>query len=383
VDPGKTPVDPGKLPEIKPSTELPAEPMPEPVTTAALGSDQVSINVFGDRFGSSSGSFRTNCGCFDTFSFPVPNPGAGGVVGRQKISEDLNPMPRDRLIFNYDYFSDTPLTANGQDVRRYVLGFEKTFFNQMTSVEFRVPFASTLSSDILAGSENTQTELGNIRFLLKGLLYTSPTLNISTGLGFYLPTGQDTNVTSSTGESLVHIDNRSVILSPFVGVLFTPTPRLFGQIWFSWDFDTNGCPVDITNATFTGLQPAGRINDQTLMQADIQLGYWILQPGQTTGLVRGLAPFLELHYGTTLTDADSVQANGFLLTNLDNRIDEFNISAGFATLMSDNLMIMFGAAAPLRQDSDKGFDYQIGFRASYYFGPTAAQRRATSLVPSF
>ena len=53
----------------------------------------------------------------------VPSPASGGVVGRTKIADDNNPMPRDRLIFNFDYFNNVPLIDGGFDVYRYNLGF--------------------------------------------------------------------------------------------------------------------------------------------------------------------------------------------------------------------------------------------------------------------
>src|SRR5262249_22272342 len=35
----------------------------------------------------------------------VPSPGGGGAVGRTKIADDNSPLPRDRVLFNYDYFN--------------------------------------------------------------------------------------------------------------------------------------------------------------------------------------------------------------------------------------------------------------------------------------
>src|SRR5262245_1291353 len=43
----------------------------------------------------------------------VPLPSGGGVVGRTKISEDNSPLPRDRVIFNVDYYNNALLTPNG------------------------------------------------------------------------------------------------------------------------------------------------------------------------------------------------------------------------------------------------------------------------------
>ena len=86
----------------------------------------------------------------------VPTPTGGGVVGQTRISDDNSPLPRDRVLFNYDYFDGTPLTPNGLDVHRMEAGFEKTFFDGWTSVELRLPFASSLSSDIASDGVGTQ-----------------------------------------------------------------------------------------------------------------------------------------------------------------------------------------------------------------------------------
>ena len=209
---------------------------------------------------------------------PVPSPSAGGAVGRTKIADDNNPMPRDRFIFNFDYFNNVPLTATGVDVRRYSLGFEKTFFDRLTSIEVRLPFASTLNSDIVAdGITNTHTEIGDVHVTLKALLWRSKTFNIASGLGIGLPTADDTRVRLADGTDLVRINNQAVILTPFAAVLFTPNDRFFAQAWYEVSFDANGNPV-LTNPDFTGLTGAGKLNDQTLMQFDAQVGYWLIQP---------------------------------------------------------------------------------------------------------
>ncbi len=484
---GEPKVEPKVAPKVEPKIEPKVEPklaqppavpldaQPEPVTSAALGSAQVSINMFGDSFGKGGKSVVatftqksfTNWAVFDApggkqqllfgpntfggntvfflstpnqpndadsvkkgdviallnnqpnapagsqqivngtavitqpansvilpafangtyfvlsrFEVDIPNPGAGGVVGRPRLSEDLNPLPRDRFIFNYDYFDQTQLAANGQSVNRYVLGFEKTFLDMRSSIEVRMPFASTLSSDIVVGTQNTRTEFGDVRILFKGLLYGSDRFYLASGLGVYLPTGQDVNV-SLAGTPLVHIANRSVIVTPYVGMLFLPTDRLFAQLWAAIDVDTNGCPVDVANGVSPGMSFAGRIQDQALMQWDAQVGYWLRRPYEGGGVVRGFAPFAELHYGTTVTNADILQSNAFVIGNLTNRIDEMNASAGFATQLFDNLLLMVGMAAPMRRESDRGFDYQIGVRCSWFFGPTAAQRRAATFVQGF
>src|SRR5262249_50623949 len=159
------------------------------------------------------------------------NPAGGGAVGLTKIFDDNSPLPRDRVIFNYDFFSRAPLTTSGVDVNRFSPGFEKTFLDRRASVEVRVPFAATLSSDVPAdGLTNTgRQELGDVHLTFKGLLYRGDALHVAAGLGVDLPTADDTRLLASDGTSLIHISNDAVLLTPYVAYLLTPGDRLFFQ----------------------------------------------------------------------------------------------------------------------------------------------------------
>ena len=69
----------------------------------------------------------------------LPNPGGGGAVGLTKIADDNSPLPRDRVIFDYDFFGGVPLGTGGVDVHRFSPGIEKTFFDGLASIEFVFP----------------------------------------------------------------------------------------------------------------------------------------------------------------------------------------------------------------------------------------------------
>lgn len=312
--------------------------------------------------------------------FNVPSPSGGGVVGRTKIADDNSPMPRDRVIFNYDYFNNTTLAANGWDVHRFSPGIEKTFFDQRASLEVRIPFAGTLNSDLSQGAETSNTEFGNINVTAKALLWRGDFVNVASGLAISLPTADDTRVSLANGVDLVRIENEAVILTPYIAALFTPTDRLFAQTWAAFAFDAKGNTVQLNNAML-GMQNVGQINDQTLMQLDAQIGYWLVQ--NNDGLIRGLAPFIELHYNTTLNDADLINANGVIIGNLAGNIDELNLTAGVSSQIGDNLNLAIGAVAPLKGGDDRFFDYQIGVRASWFFGATSRDRSSTNYISSF
>jgi hypothetical protein len=370
-----------------------------PAGTSAPGTG--APNMFGDRFGGGSGASlvvlpvavggeavtgpntptRVNAIGQQQALVNIPNPSGGGTVGREFLAESINPLPRDRFIFDFDYFNNTPLTANGWDVYRYVVGIEKTFFNENASVELRLPFATTLNNDIVLGAENSNTEFGNMRILLKGLLFGNDTVNIASGLGIHLPTAGDTRVSTLNGIDLVQISNDTVMLSPYIGALFTPNDRLFVQSWLALDFDPSGNQVYVADPTFSGLAFAGRLNEQTLFQADAQVGYWVHKTDDPSATLRGLAPFLELHYRSPLGDQDFVAANGFLIGDLNGNRDELNLTTGLLARLGDRTTVSLAAVVPLRGNDDRSFDFQIGVRLNVFFGPTLWNPGRGTFVP--
>jgi hypothetical protein len=305
----------------------------------------------------------------------LPNPTSGGVVGRTKISDDNNPLPRDRVFFSFDYFQEVPLTAGGVDVRRFSPGFEKTFLDRRASVEVRFPFALTLSSDINAeGLTNTnRPEFGNVNVTFKGLLYRGQVLNVASGLGVAFPTADDTRVFLADGTEVLRIRNEAYVLTPYAAFLLTPCRNLFFQSWGQVSFDVNGNPV-ATNPNLGGLRNVDRLTDQKLLQVDAQLGYWLYQSGDAGGgllhHISGLAPFVELHWNTTLNGADFVQAGEFTIGGGQSHFDELNLSTGLITRLGDHCTVTFGAVFPLKERS---FDYQLGVHGNIFFGSTGGR----------
>jgi hypothetical protein len=312
----------------------------------------------------------------------LPPPGAGGVVGRTKISDDNSPLPRDRIIFNYDYFDAAPLSANGANVNRFSVGFEKTFFEQNASVEVRLPFASTLSSDVTAdGATGYRAELGNLNLTFKALLYGSPTWNLAAGMGVALPTASDLRVRFADGTDLLRLKNDSVLVTPYVAALYTPNDRLFAQGWIAYGFDATGNALQVATPG-GGLAQVGRFTDQTLAQLDAQVGYWLYQASDRSARLQRLAPFFELHVNATVSRADVIRS-GDVVFGTPGNLGELNVSAGLIAQLGDNFNLVLGMAAPLRGTPNRTFDYQIGVHGNVYFGATARARSAAAQVSSF
>ena len=52
-------------------------------------------------------------------------------------------------------------------------------------------------------------------------------------------------------------------------------------------------------------------------------------------------------------------------------IHELNVSAGVTMLLGDNFQLMVGGSVPVVPRTDRVYDYQIGIRGNWFFGPTA------------
>jgi len=310
----------------------------------------------------------------------VPSPSSATVVGRSKLAENGSPIPRDRVFFNYSFFDSASLTAGGVQVHRYTPGFEKTFNNGYGSIEVRTPFASTLSSDILTdGSSNGgDAEFGNITSYFKYLIYLDETWAHSVGLGLSVPTGNDVQLVTPTGSTLLQIRNDSFHLLPFIGSLYTPTDELFVQAMIQYDIDANGNRVEVANLDGGGLptnefSSMGRANDATFVYWSLSTGYWVYRDETGEGLITGFAPMMELHYNQSLQSDD-------VLTGSDNIGNLYQIGAGVGSLQVLNLTL--GATAilgnsstlsaayvtPIGNRDDQQFDGELRLFLNWYFG---------------
>jgi hypothetical protein len=321
------------------------------------------------------------------FPVEVPSPGAGGVVGRVKLSEDNNPLPRDRFIFVYDRFTNTPLTSRGIDVDRFQFGVEKTFFNGRMSAEFRIPFAGSVSSSQTAGFETRSTELGDLRFALKALIYRGDFLNVSIGSGVTVPTASDlvVNIVNNNGQTvnLLRLENDSVVVEPYIAMLFTPNDRVFAQLWASVGGDVSGSPL-VVNPEVIRTTSGVRFYDRVLVAVDGQIGFWMLR--SDSARLRGLAPFLELHWNhgidvidpLTFGTGQGIAAGGGTVGK-----NELNLTVGATFQFWNNLLVTVGGAAPLLPEGDRSFDAQFGVRVNWFFGRTARERNQAARISTF
>jgi hypothetical protein len=305
-------------------------------------------------------------------------PGAGGgatTVGRYKTSEQNSPLPRDRFVFNYNYFND-PIATGGYAVNRFTPGIEKTFLDGNASLQVLIPLASTISSDISldpggAGSVR-DSELGDLALTLKLLLYRTPTWAVAAGATLSLPTADDGRIDLLPGVPLFRFQNESHHLQPYVAALWTPGDRFFSQFWIQSDFDLDGNDVQ-ANLDLGGLRSIGRFNDAALLFLDLQFGYWAFLSESPDAWLRGIAPFLELHYNSTMGRPDEIVTDQLRLVNTGGSVDILNLAYGASIQFGTRSSVQAGMVMPLKGAFDKPFEYEIGVRAQYLFGRTARE----------
>lgn len=326
----------------------------------------------------------------------------GGVIDipgmrRAKIGENNSPLPRDRFYFTYQHFHnairaedfswEVPGYAFRQvdfSVNRYVLGFERTFFDEWCSVDVRVPLQDSVRfnaspwppfpgvNDFLFTARPDAGILGNISLTLKSLLYESQTTAVSAGIMLDLPTGP--NVSGTMYYSPYQLQNESVHLGPFVGALYEPNEDWFFQGFLQVDIDPNGSSF-LVQDLFDPPAQVGTVQDQTLLYLDISAGRWLLRrPGS---LCTGVAGLVELHYTTTLQDADLVRVSGADLPvlfnylevgNLYNRSDVLNLTTGLHFQFARGLDLRVAGAVPLRSpESDRCFDFEAIAQVNWMF----------------
>jgi hypothetical protein len=300
----------------------------------------------------------------------VEIPSSAGVsVRRIKVCENNSPLPRDRYYTDLNHFRN--VKGPYGDVTRFMYGFEKTFHEGRSSLDTRLPFAATLDPTqtelgLGDGIGSRSVEFGNIAFIFKHILWEQDTFLIAGGTGLTVPTGSDTRLVLSNGQPLLLRKNQAVHLMPYIAGLWTPQARFYWQSFLQIDVDLNGDPV--SGSVSPGPLPKiGVIQDSSLLFADLSGGYWLTRNLDGENWLRGLAAIAELHYSSTVTDADIVQAAGIVLTDRTRRFDVLNATFGLQAEIGKSATITGGMVFPLRQRDDRQFDNEIAVLANFYF----------------
>lgn len=361
------------LPTPSPEPAAPLAAIPPSALASAVGVAEgpatATPNMIGDSLNNGFGGMRFfGSGLLGPIITPYgATIGYSGGDRRFKIAQDEHPLPTDRVFVNYNHFQNPimDMTGTRRNLDRYTFGLEKTFLDEQWSFVFRVPFASgyDATQSIVPGAGRAATEFGDMSLVLKRVLIQRERLAISAGLSTVFPSGPDFRITDNTG-SLVEIWNQSVHLGPFVGMVFSPTDRLFFLGFGQVDFDTGGSSVLMRDADGSAgsLAKRGVFYDQTRGFVDLTVGYRLYQ-NPTANIVTAVTPMVEVHYTGTMTDMDFVVgplgAIGATAGGGTGRRDILNLTAGLNFQLGDLSYLTCAGVVPLTNSLNREFDSEF------------------------
>ncbi len=291
----------------------------------------------------------------------IPVPGPGVSARRIKISENFSPEVRDRFFLNYSFFNDA--YGGLGDISRYVMGVERILVDDLVSVEVRLPMAGTYGSfQQTDRAESRNFELGNLSVIAKGVLLRTEDLLVSSGLGFTVPTADDTSLAIGNRE-ILRIENETIHLLPFLAAMYRLDQKTAIQTYMQLDIAANGDPV-LGNLLSGPLENLGTFNDSTLMHIDAAMSRRIYQNRSARFLKRASASG-ELHYTGTLQASDVVDRGGLRYTNLQRNFNVVNTTVGLHLQLGERLVVTPAMAIPLSDGLDKQFDYEAIVQVNY------------------
>lgn len=299
----------------------------------------------------------------DPFDETVADIPTGGSATRRKIGENTGAFPTDRLIFNYNHFQNAvESVSESTNIDRYTMGLEKTFFDQMCSIDVRLPLSANNDFvDPNGAFRRNGSELGNVSVALKCLLTSSDNCALAAGLVVDTPTGSGTTAMLANGDML-KFNNEAVHLAPFLGFLLMHEGDFTHQGFLQVDVATNANGfVYAEDPTLTTPEIVSTdFEEQTLLYFDYSLAKAFFRGRD---LVRRASGLVEFHYTTTLEDSDVIVINtvnsDFDLSSAGNRIDVLNLTLGIDTLLSGGTNVRFGAVVPINDGDDRFFDAEF------------------------
>jgi len=376
-------VDSSSTPAATPQPQFDATPQADPTPqfdssnqfdTGANFDAPVTSNAAADSFAASPAatSLASNTGTgggLDAPNMLGDSPGYGPVLtvlgvpystpnasGRRfKITENVSPIPQDRVFYSYNHFDDA-LQVNATDytyLDRHLFGGEKTLLDGLFSVELRMVVTDGFDSFQDNATLDRAAEFGNLQFSFKSLLYSSCTCQVGGGVTLSVPTADDTVI-----DTVLAVENETVFLAPYIGFVSTPSKDTFFQGFLQTDFALGG------DSVFDGAGvEQGVFNEQHLLYMSLSAGHWLYQDSCRNACVNGIAGLVELHYTSAMSDGDSVLVGANSIAASEN-LDILNATAGLVVSRGmTNLRI--GGSVPLRDDEqlyDNEFQIQLNRR---------------------
>jgi len=300
-------------------------------------------------------------------------PIAGGGY-RLKVAENNKALPMNRSYFMYNHFHNaldvnvlTTGAARSLSVDRFTMGIERTFLNDLWSVDVRMPLVGSHQFSS-GGLTMANSSAGNLQVTLKRLLAQGEYGAVAAGLAIDTPTGSD--VAGQFDSTSFTMHNQAVHLAPYIGFLHVPDDRFFWQGFLQLDIPTNGNRIDFADTTFPPSSGSfGTFTEQTLLYADVSAGYWLYR-NHHAHVLTGFASVVEFHYTTTLSDADVIPAATagptFQFGSLLGNVDVTNVTVGLHTELFGETTLRVAGVFPLQDGAERPFDSEVVVSLNFY-----------------
>lgn len=297
------------------------------------------------------------------------------VLGRMNCAEHNSPLPRDRAYGIYKHynsllknsvsdFSGNQLGQSTRSVEQYLFGYEKTFHDGLSSLELRMPFTRTGSTQFSSNFSSNDPSIGNLGLFAKRLLYADGLNAVAAGCGVTVPTGDDTLF--NVGSQSFSILNNSAHILPFLGLYKqTASQQSFVMAFAGLDIPTRGNDIQFVDPV-AGSQDLGKLVDQTLLYLDVSVGHWLYR-NPCCDTVTGFAVQGELHYAGTLNDATSVTGvasgvgwnTGYDIGSTQNRFDNIFAAVVLHAELRNQTDLRVAGIFPLNDANHRFFDSEL------------------------
>jgi hypothetical protein len=285
-----------------------------------------------------------------------------------KIADNQSPFPQDRIFSSFNYYNDVNAATNrrfgapvsGIQIYRYLLGFEKTFFNGYASIGLLDTINNFSSNSQTPGLGGTSTAMGDLNVYVKAILWENLQSNpsaapgassmlpnqsqgglVSGGLSVGTPTGPGSFAGAPFSRAF-----RNTALQPFLGY-YWGRGRFFMQ-----GFESIDVPLDR--------------RDVVMLYNDTGIGYYVFRSNDPQSWITSIAPTLEVHVNVPLTHRDVLN-----IRDPAGTADVVDLTYGINTLFGRRSLLTLGFITPVT--GPRPFNLEAAAYFTYYFG---GQRRA-------
>ncbi|MEM8669142.1 MAG: hypothetical protein AAGG48_16590 [Planctomycetota bacterium] len=288
------------------------------------------------------------------------------------IADNTSPIPQHRVYFLFQNFHnaiDSDLSSisgsartRTDDLNRYTLGVERTFIDDLASIEFRLPLTGTSVPNMndTAGTAVIETAvLSSITAVLKGVLWSDVDSVFVGGVGIDFAIG-GSDVQVNLGPANASLESNGVDFAPYIGYATSLGENAFLQSFLSVNLPTSSDDVIVTG----GLE--NKIRRQETLTANLSGGMWLARFSEPA-MVTGIAALLELHYTTSLGGTERPTGDGLASFDIHySRFNTLNLTTGLHFEINTATAVRFGAVAPLRDGSDRQFDVELQASLNHY-----------------